>query len=53
MANLDLGGKNRGFILWNIPFDSCFDSVLQLKITRNYVTFHFRKWLFRVIRNST
>jgi hypothetical protein len=32
------GGKNSGFILWKIPFDSCFASYTQLKTSRNYVT---------------
>jgi hypothetical protein len=53
MANPDPGGKNRGFILWKIPFDGCFASFFQLKITRNYITFHFRIWLLRVTRNFT
>jgi hypothetical protein len=45
--------KIGGFILWKIPFDGCFACFIQLKITRNYVPFHFQKWLLRVTRNST
>ncbi len=44
--------KTRGFILWKIPFDSCFASYIQLKITHNYIMFHFRKLLLRVTHNS-
>jgi hypothetical protein len=28
---------------WKIPFDGCFASFIQLKITRIYVMFRFRK----------
>jgi hypothetical protein len=52
MANPDPGGKNRGYILEKILFDSCFANYIQPKITRNYVTFHFEKWLLRETRNS-
>jgi hypothetical protein len=41
-----------GFILRKIPFDGCFASFDQLKVTRNYVTFRFRNWLVRVTRHS-
>jgi hypothetical protein len=28
-----------GVIWWKIPIDGCFASFIQLKITRNYITF--------------
>ncbi len=30
-----------GVYLWKIPFDDCFASFIQLKITRNYITLGF------------